>query len=50
MIHSKKKEKIIDKLAKIRNLFSELAHAKYQNNLLLMSEILEKTDVVLVMD
>ena len=28
-------------------MFSELAHAKYQNNLLLMSEILEKIDFVL---
>ena len=41
------KEKLTDKFINLQNLSSELKYAKYQNNLLLKSEILEKIDVLL---
>ena len=41
------KEKLTDKIIMLQNATSELKYAKYQNNLLLKSEILEKVDVVL---
>ena len=41
------KEKLTDKLIGLESLTLELIYAKYQNNQLLESEILEKIDVVL---
>ena len=40
------KEKITDNIINKQNLLSEFVYAKNQNNLLLMSEILEKIDAV----
>ena len=40
------KEKITDNIINKQNLLSEFVYAKNQNNLLLMSEILEKFDAV----
>ena len=46
MIYSKKQKKITDNIINTQNLLSEFVYAKNQNNLLLMSEILEKIDAV----